>query len=66
MPTSPAWPRARCGTPTIASNGTRAEFAAWAERVAGAHGYRVTFEPVGGVDPEHGAPTQMGIFRRCG
>ena len=45
---------------------TRAEFAAWAERVAGAHGYRVTFEPVGGVDPEHGAPTQMGIFRRCG
>ena len=45
---------------------TRAEFAAWAERVAGAHGYRVTFESVGGVDPEHGAPTQMGIFRRCG
>ena len=44
---------------------TRAEFAAWAERVAGAHGYRVTIEPVGGVDPEHGAPTQMGIFRRC-
>lgn len=44
---------------------TRAEFAAWAERIAGAHGYRVTIEPVGGVDPEHGAPTQMGIFRRC-
>ena len=44
---------------------TRAEFAAWSERVAGAYGYRVTVEPVGGVDPEHGAPTQMGIFRRC-
>ena len=44
---------------------TRAEFAAWADRVAGAHGYRVMVEPVGGVDPEHGAPTQMGIFRRC-
>ena len=44
---------------------TRAEFAAWAARVAGAHGYRVTIEPVGGADPEHGAPTQMGIFRRC-
>ena len=43
----------------------RAEFAAWAGRVAGAHGYRVTIESVGGVDPEHGAPTQMGIFRRC-
>ena len=44
---------------------TRAEFAAWADRLAGAYGYRVTVEPVGGVDPEHGAPTQMGIFRRC-
>ena len=44
---------------------TRAEFAAWADRVAGAYGYRVTVEPVGGVDPDHGAPTQMGIFRRC-
>ena len=44
---------------------TRAEFAAWADRIAGAHGYRVTIEPVGGVDPEHGAPTQVGIFRQC-
>ena len=29
------------------------------------HGYEIAFEPVGEVDPEHGAPTQMGVFRRC-
>ena len=44
---------------------TRAEFAAWAEAVASAHGYAVAFEPVGEVDEVLGAPTQMGIFRRC-
>ena len=44
---------------------TRAEFAAWSERVAAAHGYRVHFEPVGDVDPGRGPPTQMGIFARC-
>ena len=42
---------------------TRAEFAHWAERVAAAHGYRVAIEPIGAVDPERGAPTQMGIFK---
>ena len=44
---------------------TRSEFAAWANAVAGAHGYSVEFEPVGEVDPALGAPTQMGRFRRC-
>ena len=44
---------------------TRPEFADWARRVASSHGYEVAFEPVGEVDPEHGAPTQMGVFRRC-
>lgn len=44
---------------------TRAEFAAWANAVAGAHGYSVEFEPVGDVDSALGAPTQMGRFRRC-
>ena len=44
---------------------TRAEFAAWAGAVASAHGYSVTFEPVGEVDEVLGAPTQMGRFSRC-
>jgi SAM-dependent methyltransferase len=43
---------------------TRAEFRAWADRVAAAHGYRVRHVPVGDDDPEVGAPTQMGVFVR--
>lgn len=43
---------------------TRAEFAAWAERVAGAAGYTVAFSPIGPVDPEVGSPTQMAVFTR--
>lgn len=43
---------------------TRAEFRAWADRVAAAHGYRVRHVPVGAEDPEVGAPTQMGVFTR--
>ncbi|QKG20966.1 3' terminal RNA ribose 2'-O-methyltransferase Hen1 [Actinomadura verrucosospora] len=43
---------------------TRAEFRAWADRVASAHGYRVRHVPVGDDDPEVGAPTQMGVFAR--
>ncbi|MEW9549451.1 3' terminal RNA ribose 2'-O-methyltransferase Hen1 [Nonomuraea sp. NPDC050783] len=43
---------------------TRAEFAAWAGRVAAEHGYQVTLEPVGDDDPEVGPPTQMGVFTR--
>ncbi|MBI5487047.1 MAG: 3' terminal RNA ribose 2'-O-methyltransferase Hen1 [Deltaproteobacteria bacterium] len=42
---------------------TRAEFTAWATRVAATHGYQVRFQPVGPEDPEVGAPTQMGVFR---
>ena len=45
---------------------TRAEFRAWADAVAEEHGYTVTHLPVGEVDAAHGAPTQMGVFRRCG
>ena len=44
---------------------TRAEFRAWADGVANAHGYTVSHLPVGEIDAEHGAPTQMGVFRRC-
>ena len=44
---------------------TRAEFAAWAERAAADHGYRVDFHPIGELDPELGPPTQMAVFERC-
>ncbi|KIG15471.1 double-stranded RNA 3'-methylase [Enhygromyxa salina] len=43
---------------------TRAEFEDWANGVAQRHGYEVVFEPIGPVDPEVGAPTQMGVFTR--
>jgi 3' terminal RNA ribose 2'-O-methyltransferase Hen1 len=41
---------------------TRAEFEAWAGRVAAENDYRVRFLPIGPEDPELGAPTQMAIF----
>lgn len=44
---------------------TRAEFETWARELAYAHGYDVSFEPVGPVDEVHGAPSQMGVFVRC-
>lgn len=44
---------------------TRAQFRAWAEAAAEAHGYRVRFEPVGAEHEAHGPPTQMGVFTRC-
>jgi len=43
---------------------TRAEFAAWAERVGGERGYDVRFLPVGAEDPEVGAPSQLAVFSR--
>ena len=43
---------------------TRAEFEAWGTAVAGDHDYRVRFLPVGTLDPEVGAPTQMAVFER--
>ncbi len=41
---------------------TRLEFETWARDVAGGHGYRVGFRPIGEVDAELGAPTQMAVF----
>jgi 3' terminal RNA ribose 2'-O-methyltransferase Hen1 len=41
---------------------TRAEFAAWAEATGARFGYQVSFEPVGPVDAQHGAPSQMAVF----
>ncbi len=43
---------------------TRAEFAAWARGAAQAFAYSVRFLPVGTVDRDVGAPTQMAIFGR--
>src|SRR5205823_1150431 len=42
----------------------RSQFAAWAARVAEAHGYQVDLRPVGDVDPEVGSPTQLAFFRK--
>lgn len=44
---------------------TRAEFSAWATAVAARNAYTVEFTVIGPSDPELGAPTQMGVFRRC-
>lgn len=43
---------------------TRAELRAWAEAVAGRHGYRVSYRPVGEEDAVRGAPTQLALFQR--
>ena len=42
---------------------TRAEFRSWAAAVASRHGYAVEFRPIGAEDAEHGAPTQLALFR---
>ncbi|GAB2579634.1 3' terminal RNA ribose 2'-O-methyltransferase Hen1 [Paractinoplanes abujensis] len=41
---------------------TRAEFAAWASRVASTYGYTVSLRPVGELDPATGSPTQLALF----
>jgi 3' terminal RNA ribose 2'-O-methyltransferase Hen1 len=43
---------------------TRAEFAAWCAGVGARFGYAVRIEPLGGVDAEVGAPSQMAVFTR--
>ncbi|GAA2827073.1 3' terminal RNA ribose 2'-O-methyltransferase Hen1 [Kitasatospora aburaviensis] len=41
----------------------RAQFRAWAERVAATYGYTAVVRPVGPEDAEVGAPTQLALFR---
>jgi len=41
---------------------TRAQFQAWAKGVAARFGYVARFSPVGPVDEQLGAPTQMAVF----
>lgn len=43
---------------------TRQEFQDWATRMAKTNDYTVTFSPIGQLDPEVGAPTQMALFER--
>jgi len=43
---------------------TRAEFQAWAARIAELFGYTVQFAPIGPEDTAVGAPSQMGVFTR--
>jgi 3' terminal RNA ribose 2'-O-methyltransferase Hen1 len=45
---------------------TRAQFRAWAEQTATAHGYRARFESVGPEHPDAGPPTQLAVFTRQG
>jgi 3' terminal RNA ribose 2'-O-methyltransferase Hen1 len=41
---------------------TRAQFRAWADRVAAAWGYGVEYSDIGAVAETLGAPTQMAVF----
>ncbi|MGI9596409.1 MAG: 3' terminal RNA ribose 2'-O-methyltransferase Hen1 [Acidimicrobiales bacterium] len=43
---------------------TRAEFEAWCGRVGETYHYRYALQPIGPVDPDHGAPTQMAVLTR--
>ena len=43
---------------------TRAQFRGWAESVAAAHGYQVSFRPVGPEHPDACPPTQLAVFRK--
>lgn len=44
---------------------TRQEFQDWANAAAAQYGYNVTFDGIGDPHPEHGCPTQAGIFTIC-
>ena len=43
---------------------TRQEFSAWATEITQRFGYTVRFLPIGQLDEQIGAPTQMAIFTR--
>jgi 3' terminal RNA ribose 2'-O-methyltransferase Hen1 len=43
---------------------TRAQFESWANGIGARFGYEVRFEPVGPLDADRGAPTQMAVFSR--
>ncbi len=41
---------------------TRAQFTGWADDICMRFGYTVRFQPIGPIDGEFGAPTQMAVF----
>jgi 3' terminal RNA ribose 2'-O-methyltransferase Hen1 len=41
---------------------TRVEFQTWANAITDRYKYSVEFKPIGNIDPEVGAPTQMAVF----
>lgn len=43
---------------------SREEFQSWANRLCSIYDYSVSFYPIGEVDSQVGAPTQMGVFER--
>lgn len=43
---------------------SRDQFLAWAKRIAESHGYSVQVSPIGPVDADVGAPTQMAVFSK--
>ncbi|MEU3452660.1 3' terminal RNA ribose 2'-O-methyltransferase Hen1 [Micromonospora sp. NPDC006766] len=43
---------------------TRAEFAAWVDRMSATHGYTATINGIGDDDPEVGSPTQLAVLTR--
>ena len=43
---------------------SRKQFEDWANPLAERFGYQVRFEPVGPVEEQYGAPTQMAVFAR--
>ena len=44
---------------------TRAEFETWSKQIAARFAYTVEFHPIGPIDEECGAPTQMAVFERA-
>ncbi len=44
---------------------SRDEFAKWTDHICETFGYTVERNEIGDVDEEYGAPTQMGVFRKC-
>lgn len=44
---------------------SREEFEKWTEHICQTFGYTVERSEIGDVDEEFGAPTQMGVFRKC-
>jgi 3' terminal RNA ribose 2'-O-methyltransferase Hen1 len=60
----PTLPAGKMRHPDHRFEWTRAEFAAWSQAAAAAHGYACEIRPVGPVHEELGAPTQAAVFTR--